>query len=67
VIPDALRVGHEAHFAQVTSKFLAYLRDRSTLPAWERPNMIAKYTVTTQGTELSRTVPVKIAPRIAPK
>ena len=67
VIPDALRVGHEAHFAQVTSRFLAFLRDRTTLPAWERPNMIAKYTVTTQGTELSRTVPVKVAPRIAPK
>ena len=66
-IPDALRVGHEAHFAQVTSRFLSYLRDRSKLPAWERPNMIAKYTVTTLGTEMSRTVPVKVAPRVAPK
>ena len=66
-IPEALRVGHEAHFAQVTSKFRTYLRDRSTLPAWERPNMIAKYTVTTLGTEMSRSVPVKVAPRVAPK
>jgi predicted dehydrogenase len=66
-MPEALRVGHEAHFAQVTSRFLTYLRDRSKLPAWERPNMVAKYTVTTTGTELSRTVPVKVAPRIAPK
>jgi hypothetical protein len=66
-IPDALRVGHEAHFAQVTTKFLAYLRDRKQLPAWERPNMIAKYTVTTLGTEMSRSAPVKVAPRQAPK
>jgi len=67
VIPDALRVGHEAHFAQVTSRFLTYLRDRSQLPAWERPNMLSKYTVTTIGTEMSRTVPVKVAPRLAPR
>ena len=39
VVPDALRVGHEAHFAQVTRNFLRYLGDRKTLPAWERPNM----------------------------
>jgi predicted dehydrogenase len=67
VIPDALRVGHEAHFAQVTNRFLTYLRDRKQLPAWERPNMIAKYTVTTLGTEMSRDKPVKVAPRLAPK
>jgi hypothetical protein len=29
--------------------------------------MIAKYTVTTLGTEMSRNVPVKVAPRVAPK
>jgi predicted dehydrogenase len=66
-IPDALRVGHEAHFAQVASAFLKYLRDRGTLSAWERPNMLAKYFVTTTGTELSRKAPVKVAPRVAPK
>jgi predicted dehydrogenase len=65
-IPDALRVGHEAHFGQVTSLFLEYLRNRSTLPAWERPNMLAKYFVTTTGTELSRQGPPRPAPRIAP-
>jgi predicted dehydrogenase len=66
-IPDALRVGHEAHFAQVAAAFLNYLRDRQTLPKWERPNMLAKYFVTTTGTELSRKSPVKVAPRIAPR
>jgi predicted dehydrogenase len=65
-IPDALRVDHEAHFAQVTRSFLGFLRDRRTLPAWERPNMLSKYYVTTTGTELSRQHPPKAAPRRVP-
>jgi predicted dehydrogenase len=66
-IPDALRVGHEAHFAQVTGHFLQYLQDRQALPACERPNMVAKYYVTTTGAELSREGPSRVAERIAPK
>jgi len=65
-IPDAFRVGHEAHFSEVTASFLKYLRDRGSLPAWERPNMLTKYYLTTTGTELSRKSPSKPAPRIAP-
>jgi predicted dehydrogenase len=64
-IPDLFRVGHEAHFAQVTTSFLKYFRDRRTLPAWERPNTLAKYYVTTKGTEVSRQGPARPAPRIA--
>jgi Putative oxidoreductase C terminal domain len=64
-IPDSFRVGHEAHFAQVTANFLEYLRNRRALPAWERPNMLAKYYVTTRGTEMSRLGPSRPAPRIA--
>ena len=66
-IPARFRVGHEAHFAQVTRHFLSYLQDRSRLPAWERPNMLAKYYVTTTGTELSHQSPPKAAPRLAPE
>jgi predicted dehydrogenase len=66
-IPDALRVGHEAHFADVTKRFLEYLRDRSALPEWERPNMLAKYFVSTTGTESSRKEPPLPAQRIAPQ
>jgi predicted dehydrogenase len=66
-IPARYRVGHEAHFAQVTRNFLSYLQDRSKLPTWERPNMLAKYYVTTTGTELSHQSPVKSAPRLAPE
>ena len=66
-VPSALRDGHEAHFAQVAANFLGYIRDRRTLPAWERPNMLAKYYVTTTGTELSRRSPSRAAARIAPR
>ncbi len=48
-IPDKYRVGHEAHFAQVTERFLKFLKDPKAMPAWEKPNMLAKYYVTTQG------------------
>jgi predicted dehydrogenase len=53
-IPDAYRVGHEAHFAQVTKQFLSYLKESNSLPAWEKPNMLAKYFLTTQGVHKSR-------------
>ena len=53
-IPAEYRVGHEAHFAQVTQQFLGYLREPATMPAWEKPNMLAKYVVTTRGVEASR-------------
>src|ERR1039457_3469934 len=55
-IPGRYRVGHEAHFAQVTNQFFEYLRHPGTLPAWEDANMLAKYYVSTKGVELSRTV-----------
>jgi predicted dehydrogenase len=44
------RVGHEAHFSQVTEKFLSYLKD-GKLPEWEVPNMITKYYTTTLALE----------------
>jgi predicted dehydrogenase len=53
-IPARFRVGHEAHFAQVTQEFLGYLKSPASLPAWEKANMLAKYYVTTKAVELSR-------------
>ena len=53
VIPERCRVGHEAHFAQVTNQFFRYLKDPKAVPARERPNMLAKYYVTTKGVELA--------------
>ena len=66
-IPDAFRVGHEAHFADVAANYFKFLRDRRAMPAWERPNMLAKYSITTRGTEMSRQSPPRPAPRLAPQ
>lgn len=52
-IPDNYRIGHEAHFAEVTQQFLRYLENPKALPAWEKANMLAKYYVTTKGVEIS--------------
>ncbi len=53
VIPDEYKVGHEAHFAQVTEKYLQYLVD-GRLPDWEVPNMISKYYTTTRALEMAK-------------
>jgi predicted dehydrogenase len=53
IIPDSYREGHEAHFARVTEKYLGYLK-AGKLPAWEVPNMIAKYYTTTQARKQSQ-------------
>ncbi len=52
-IPEKYKAGHEAHFTQVTEKYLKYLKE-GKLPDWEVPNMIAKYYTTTKAYELSR-------------
>ncbi|MBW3630297.1 MAG: oxidoreductase [Gemmatimonadetes bacterium] len=54
VAPDRYRLGHEYHFSEVTARFLEYLAQPATMPAWERPNMLTKYFITTRGTDLSR-------------
>lgn len=53
VIPEKYHVGHEAHFGQVTEKYLGYLAD-GKLPDWEVPNMIAKYYTTTQALKMAQ-------------
>jgi predicted dehydrogenase len=53
VIPDSYKEGHEAHFGRVTQKFLEYVKNND-MPAWEVPNMIAKYYTTTAGLALAR-------------
>ena len=53
VVPDTLRLGHEAHFAQVMERYLQYLVD-GKLPDWERQNMLTKYYLTMQGYAMSR-------------
>ncbi len=59
LIPDALRVGHEEHFAVVAQRFLSFVKNPQALPAWEKANMLAKYYVTTKGVELARQASAK--------
>ena len=56
IIPEVLKIGHEAHFAQVTAKYLEYLK-RGKLPEWEVPNMITKYYTTTAALKLAKGTP----------
>ncbi|MDA1268472.1 MAG: oxidoreductase [Bacteroidetes bacterium] len=53
LVPAQYHNGHEAHFAQVTAKYLDYLRT-GTLPVWEIPNTMTKYFTTTKALELAR-------------
>ena len=53
-IPDALRIGHEEHFAQMTRRFLDDVEHRRPPPAREKPNTLAKYYVCTEGVALSQ-------------
>lgn len=46
VIPDKYRIGHEAHFAEVTQRFLDYFHLRR-IPDWEWQQMLTKYYITT--------------------
>ena len=52
-IPEKYKDGHEAHFAQVTERYLKYLA-AGKLPDWEVPNMIAKYYTTLTAYKQSR-------------
>ena len=54
--PQKYHNGHEAHFGQVTEKYLEYLQDKN-MPEWEVPNMITKYFVTTKALEIARKSP----------
>jgi predicted dehydrogenase len=47
IIADALRIGHDAHFRELTKGFLARIERREPLTAVEQANLLAKYYVTT--------------------
>ncbi|MDR2040162.1 MAG: Gfo/Idh/MocA family oxidoreductase [Bacteroidales bacterium] len=53
LVPEKYHNGHEAHFGQVTERYLQYLVD-GKLPEWEVPNMIAKYYTTTKALEMAK-------------
>lgn len=51
-IPPKERPGHEEHFSLTASAFLEYL-DGKPLPAWEEPNTLTKYFLTTGAVALA--------------
>lgn len=51
-VPDKYHNGHEAHFTQVTEKYLQFLRE-GKMPSWEVPNMITKYSTIMQAYEMA--------------
>lgn len=53
-IPQNLRVGHEEHFAEVFREFRSYFCNPRLVPPWERPNLLAKYYLTTKAGLLAR-------------
>ncbi|MBC6997861.1 putative oxidoreductase C-terminal domain-containing protein [Cytophaga sp. FL35] len=52
-IPEEFKIGHEAHFGQVTENFLKYY-EAGKLPEWEVPNMISKYYTTIEGYKMTQ-------------
>lgn len=54
LIPDALRTTHEDHFAAVMDEFVRYFHNPRAIPAWERPNTLGKYYITTKAIEIAR-------------
>jgi predicted dehydrogenase len=47
IIPDALRIGHDAHFRELTKGFLVRIERGEPLTVVEQINLLAKYYVTT--------------------
>lgn len=52
-IAEKYKLGHEAHFAQVTQNYLRYLK-AGKLPEWEIPNMLTKYYTTTTAYKMAQ-------------
>lgn len=54
LIPDKYNLDHESTFAEVTKKFLDFVKE-GKLPEWEVANMLAKYYTTVTALEMART------------
>jgi hypothetical protein len=53
-VPETLRIGHDAAFAEFTRRFLANVADPGSRPARERTRLLAKYYVITEAVARSR-------------
>lgn len=53
IIPKYLREGHEAHFSEVTKRFIKFYED-GKIPNWESTNMLTKYWLTTSALKMAK-------------
>ena len=53
IAPEKYHNGHEAHFGEVTNKYLTFLKT-GKMPEWEVPNMLAKYYTITKALQLAK-------------
>ena len=53
IVPQKYHNGHEAHFGQVTERYLQYLID-GKLPDWEESYMLTKYYTTTKALKIAK-------------
>jgi predicted dehydrogenase len=56
MVPALRPTGHESHFASVLGEFVEGFRDRARIPMWEKPNLLARYFITTQAVALAQAV-----------
>jgi hypothetical protein len=54
VIPEEDRERGGSSFSELVEQFLDYVRNPNELPRWEKPNMLAKYYVTTAGVAMAQ-------------
>jgi Putative oxidoreductase C terminal domain len=54
VIPKEDRERGGSSFSQLVEQFLDYVRNPNELPRWEKPNILAKYYVTTAGVAMAQ-------------
>jgi len=57
LVPEKLRTSHEDHFAAVMDEFVRYFHNPRAVPAWERPNTLGRYYITTKAVEMARDKP----------
>jgi len=53
VVPEQFSLDHEATFAEVTKKYMDFVKS-GAMPDWEIPNMLAKYFTTMKALEMAR-------------
>ena len=53
LIPDKFSLDHEATFAEVTKKYMGFVK-AGKMPEWEVPNMLAKYYTTLKALEMAK-------------